>query len=56
MVNTEDPKFKDLKKSDKEAKLDKIIAKIDEKIGDRQFYVDLLNSRKISLLAIKSNL
>jgi len=56
MVNTDDPKFKDLKKSDKEAKLDKIIAKIDEKIGDRQFYVDLLNTRKTAILAIKANL
>jgi len=56
MVNTEDPKFKDLKKSDKEAKLDKIIEKIDEKIGDRQFYVDLLNSRKSKLISFKNNL
>jgi len=56
MVNTNDPNFKDLKKADKVAKLDKIIAKIDEKIDGRQDFVDLLNSRKSKLLALKNTL
>ncbi len=56
MVNTDDEEYKKLKKEDKEKKLDKIIAKIDDRIADNQFYIDLLNSRKTKILAIKANL
>jgi len=56
MVNTDDEEYKKLKKVDKEKKLDKIIAKIDDRIADNQFYIETLNLRKTSVLSIKNNL
>ncbi len=56
MVNVDDDKFKKLKKADKEEKLDKIMAKIDEKIADNQFYITTLTDRKAKTQAIKDSL
>ena len=56
MVNTDDPSFINLSKSEKTSILDRCIVKADNKLDDIQFFVDLVSNYKTKIELEKAKL
>lgn len=49
MVNIDDPKYKAMNKVDRDEFLDRLKAKADSKLEDRDFLKDIIDSYKVKL-------